>query len=93
MQLSPTTSAPACSMRLQASATVHSSRVTSAWCIASVITATLPAFLTTSVAMSASCAYENVSPITKSTPASTAHCTCSSNIARTALCDAGSAGS
>ena len=56
MQLRPTTSAPACSMALHASATDQSSRVTSAWCIASVITATLPAFLMTSVAMSASCA-------------------------------------
>ncbi len=41
MQLRPTTSAPASARRWQASATVQSSRVTSALCIASVITAVL----------------------------------------------------
>ena len=42
MQLRPTTSAPPSARRLHASATVQFSRVTSAWCIASVMTATCP---------------------------------------------------
>jgi len=67
--------------------------VTSSWCIARIITAVCPAALITSSAISASAAHENVSPTTKSTSASTAQPTCSSNIARTALCDAGSLGS
>jgi hypothetical protein len=93
MQFKPTTCAPASASRWHASATVQSSRVTSALCIASVITAVFCARRITSSAMSASCAHENVSPTTKSTPASTAQPTCSSNIARTALCDVGSVGS
>jgi len=64
MQFNPTTSAPASAIRLQASAIVQFSRVTSAWCIASVITAVLFARLITSRAINASCAHEKVSPMT-----------------------------
>jgi hypothetical protein len=49
---------------LHASAAVTPSRVTSAWCIASVITAVCFAALITSSAIIASSAQENVSPTT-----------------------------
>ena len=52
-------------------------------CGVKVMTAGRPVALMTSVATSASPVHENVSPMTKSTPASTAQPTCSSNIART----------
>ncbi len=57
------------------------------------MTAGSPVSLITSSAISASWAQENVSPMMKSTPASTAHATCSSNIARTRAADSGSSGS
>jgi hypothetical protein len=56
--------------------------VPSKWAVG-VMTAVSPASLMTDVASSASPSQENVSPITKSAPASAAHATCSSNIART----------
>ena len=93
MQLRPTTAAPASSMRLQASSGVQPSRVSGERWMASVITAGRPVSLMTSSASSASSAQENVSPMMRSTPASTAQPTCSSNMARTAACEAGSPGS
>src|SRR5207244_538750 len=85
MQLRPTTSAPPSSRRRNASPSDQPSRVTGCWCIPSVMTAGKPASLIARSAARASSACENVSPMTKSTPASTAQPTCSSNIARRAL--------
>ena len=84
MQLSPTTVAPASASRRHASAGDQPSRVSGAWWIARVTTASSPAARTASVASSASPANWKVSAMTKSTPASAAHVTCSSNMARTA---------
>ena len=93
MQLSPTTAAPASSRRRHASSGVQPSRVSGARWTASVMTAGSPVSRITSSAISASSPQENVSPMTKSTPASTAQPTCSSNIARTVAADSGSLGS
>ena len=83
VQLRPTTSAPASCSARHVSAAERPSRIVPSRCMASVITAGIPACLMTSVASSASASQEKVSPTMKSTPACTAHCTCSSNIART----------
>jgi hypothetical protein len=90
MQFRPTTAAPASARRLQASAGDQPSRVSGSWWIASVTTASRPAARMTSVASSASPANWKVSAMTKSTSASAAHPTCSSNIARTVRRDAAS---
>ena len=93
-QLRPTTSAPACSRRRQASAGVRPSRVTSSRCIAIVITAgTFECLRMASSASSASATQENVSATKKSTPASSAQPTCSAKMRSTSLWEALSAGS
>ena len=84
MQLIPTTSAPAASIRFAASPGVQPSRVVGAWWRQSVTTAGSPVRLIASVASTASSPQLNVSPMMKSTPPSTAQPTCSSNIAATA---------
>ena len=84
MQLRPTTLAPACSARRHASCGLIPSRRSPSRWIANVMTAGRPAARMTSRASSASPTQLKVSAMTKSTPASAAQLTCSSNADRTA---------
>ncbi len=93
MQFRPTTAAPASSSRRHASSGVQPSRVSGARWTASVITAGSPVSAITSSAICASAPQENVSPMMKSTPASTAQPTCSENMPRTAATASASSGS
>ena len=73
-----TTSAPASCRRRHASSIGWPSRIMPSWCMASVITAGLPALSMISSARFASPSQLKVSPTMKSTPASRAQPTCSS---------------